>query len=191
MMRWFLLTFQDCTSNDILFILSSLLCVPNLLHHQAPEVLMTQGHDRSVDYWAFGVVLHELLTGSNPFRRRGEKSKVDVFKRIVRVEFEIPAQITGGSLSTDLIRRLLVRDPKMRLGNLANGTDDVRNHSFFSNMDWKKLVRKELSPPWVPLMKNDKSVYYDHFYGAITSQDDSSVARRHLNKSEQSIFREF
>lgn len=152
---------------------------------------MTQGHDRTVDYWTFGVVLHELLTGCNPFVRAGEKSKVDVFKRIVRAQYSIPPTITGGFASVDILKKLLVSNPDLRLG--SQGIDNIRQHDFFTGMDFSLLLKKELSPPWIPILKNETSVCYDHFYGsnsnaAIRMED---PAKRQLTKSEQLLFREF
>jgi serine/threonine protein kinase len=44
-----------------------------------------------------------------------------------------------------LLTGLLNRDPNERFG-----TDQVRSHPFFANIDWKVLERKEMTPPWKP-----------------------------------------
>lgn len=46
--------------------------------------------------------------------------------------------------------QLLERNPKKRLGGGKKGTDDIKKHPFFKNIDWKKLENKELDPPFRP-----------------------------------------
>jgi serine/threonine protein kinase len=115
----------------------------------APEVILGKGHGYAVDYWSYGVLLYELLFGASPFNKYGETT-MQLFKRTLKVNYTFP-------LSTDencenLIKRLLVSRAADRIGNLKNGYLDIRNHSFFQEMgmDTKKLLKKEITPPWIP-----------------------------------------
>lgn len=44
-----------------------------------------------------------------------------------------------------MLQGLLNRDPNQRFG-----TEQVKNHPFFAKIDWEKLERKEITPPWKP-----------------------------------------
>jgi len=46
----------------------------------APEIIMSKGHDKAVDYWAFGVLIYELMVGQSPFFQK-HGSQMDMFKR--------------------------------------------------------------------------------------------------------------
>ena len=37
------------------------------------------------------------------------------------------------------------KDYKTRLG--VNNIDEIKNHEFFSNIDWKELYKKNIKPP--------------------------------------------
>jgi protein kinase A len=39
---------------------------------------------------------------------------------------------------------------KDRLGCLARADLDIRDHSWFKDMDWGQLYRKEIMAPWLP-----------------------------------------
>lgn len=38
----------------------------------APEMITHKGHDQTVDNWAFGVLLFEMLTGCTPFHGKDD-----------------------------------------------------------------------------------------------------------------------
>jgi protein kinase A len=181
----------------------------------APEIILSKGHNWAVEYvadeefrdhkrncnlhshistellypnysyWSFGVLLYEFLVGHTPFYLRGS-SQIDLFKRIVLVQYQLPASTSDSG--RDLIQKLLVRQPRRRLGNLASGYLDVKRHPWFkdSGIDFKKLVRKETKAPWKPAIHNAL---------AALCVDDlnshSTKASRRLRKSEQELFRDF
>lgn len=47
----------------------------------APELLLSQGHGPSVDYWALGVCLYEFMTGIPPFN---DETPQKVFENILK-----------------------------------------------------------------------------------------------------------
>lgn len=52
-----------------------------------------------------------------------------------------------------LIQALLVRDPSKRLG-YTNDLSAIQSHPFFASISWEKLNNKEVSPVYLPVVKN-------------------------------------
>lgn len=76
---------------------------------------MANGHDTAVDWWSVGVLCYELLTGASPFTFEGDaNSQQEISKRILKTQPPIPK--TLGRDVTDFITKLLIKDPKKRLG---------------------------------------------------------------------------
>ena len=69
----------------------------------APEILREQPYTRSVDWWAFGVLLFELLYAQAPFPGRSEK---DIFRGIVAGKVSFPDHATAAA--KDLVTKVLM-----------------------------------------------------------------------------------
>jgi protein kinase A len=151
----------------------------------APEIIMSKGHDKAVDYWSFGVLVYEMLVGRSPFYTHGT-DQVSLFKRIVMVKYSCPASVKEDA--QDIIKKLLTRRQASRLGNLSRGHHDVKDHPWFASMDWEKLNNIELRAPWIPTIKNPlDSSHFEDF-----SREEREVDRgRPLNPKEQSLFADF
>jgi len=80
----------------------------------APEILMRSPYDQKSDMWSCGVIMFLLLGGDLPFSARSQK---DLFRSIVRgkYEFEEPGWTHVSEEAKDLVRRMLVTDPSLRL----------------------------------------------------------------------------
>ena len=150
----------------------------------APEIIMSKGHTVAADYWAFGVLVYELLVGKSPFYKSGS-SQIDMFKRIVLVQYEVPFFVDP--LATGLLEKLLVRKQAKRLGNLANGYLDIKKHEWFeaSDVNFSAIRRKDHPAPWTPEVKDP----FD-----TSNFDDFSAAENEINtdarltKEEQDVF---
>uniref|UniRef100_A0A1J3JJK2 non-specific serine/threonine protein kinase n=3 Tax=Noccaea caerulescens TaxID=107243 RepID=A0A1J3JJK2_NOCCA len=111
----------------------------------APEIIRGDGHGSSVDWWTFGIFLYELLTGKTPFKGNGNR---ETLFNVVGQPLKFPEG--GGSISfaaKDLIRGLLAKDPKKRLG-FKKGATEIKQHPFFDNVNWA-LIRST-NPPEIP-----------------------------------------
>uniref|UniRef100_A0A1J3JD89 non-specific serine/threonine protein kinase n=1 Tax=Noccaea caerulescens TaxID=107243 RepID=A0A1J3JD89_NOCCA len=109
----------------------------------SPEVIRGDGHDFAVDWWALGVLTYEMMYGETPFKG---KSKKETFRNVLVKEPEFAGKPND---LTDLIQRLLVKDPSRRLGS-HRGAAEIKGHSFFAGVRWD-LLTEVLRPPFIPL----------------------------------------
>jgi len=115
----------------------------------APEIVKSQGHGFSADWWAFGILLYEMLTGSPPFE---DASAMGIYKQIMTNQITYPLAIRGKA--KEIISKLLVSAPSKRLGGGKGGAPEVLDDAFFSAYDWDKLERHAYEPPWVPVLSD-------------------------------------
>ncbi|KAF0698367.1 Aste57867_11017 [Aphanomyces stellatus] len=113
--------------------------------YMAPELLRHQPYGKVVDWWSYGILMFEMLTGRTPFV---DKNRRNMFKNIMNSEVAYPPYISP--LARSLIAKLLVRDPSKRLGSGAGGGGDIMADDFFATIDWDALLRKEIEPVFVP-----------------------------------------
>ncbi|KAL8227239.1 hypothetical protein R6Q57_017071 [Mikania cordata] len=115
----------------------------------APEMVTGEGHEFAVDWWALGILCYEMLYGTTPFRGKNRK---DTFGRILKM----PVNFTGKPTPlTDLITKLLDKDPTQRLG-YAGGASEIQEHPFFAGLQWD-LLTEVVRPPVIPARDDDES----------------------------------
>lgn len=107
----------------------------------APEVLLGNGYGKAVDWWSFGSLLYEMLTGLPPFYSPDVQ---EMYKKIMNDRLTFPT--TVDIVTQDLISLLLERDPNRRLSE----PNMIKKHKFFEGMDWESLYKKQISPPYIP-----------------------------------------
>mmetsp|Transcript_47743 Transcript_47743/g.72174 ORF Transcript_47743/g.72174 Transcript_47743/m.72174 type:complete len:161 (+) Transcript_47743:104-586(+) len=149
------------------------------------------GHNKEVDHWALGILLYEMIVGQSPFASPG-LAEVKMFRKIVNAKFPFPDQRRHGidvtDKAKDVIARLLTKNPSERLGSLAGGDDDIKNHPYFENIFKNNdLVRKKIKAPWLPQIKNALDASNFETY----RNDDHQYLGKKLTTSEQSLFQEF
>jgi len=111
----------------------------------APEVIHGTGYNQAVDWWSLGTLLYEMLTGLPPFYN--ENLHV-MYEKIIRAKLTFPGYLSENAKS--FLSRLLERNPKERLGGGDTDAEEVKKHPFFDGIDWVKLRKKELTPPFKP-----------------------------------------
>ncbi|CAM9492144.1 unnamed protein product [Ectocarpus fasciculatus] len=113
----------------------------------APEILNRQGHGRAVDWWSLGALLYEMLTGLPPFYCRDRER---LFEKIRKGNLTYPRYLSGHA--QDILHGLLTRDPSKRLGSSLDDAQEVERHPFFAPLDWDRVMRREVAPPWEPML---------------------------------------
>lgn len=107
----------------------------------APEIIRGDGHGSAVDWWTFGIFLYELLFGRTPFKGPGNE---ETLGNVVSESLKFPENPSVNSHARDLIRGLLVKDPKNRLGSVR-GAAEIKQHPFFEGLNWA-LIRCAAPP---------------------------------------------
>jgi protein kinase A/protein kinase X len=122
----------------------------------APEIIQSKGHDKSVDWWAVGILTFEMLAGYPPFE---DENPLKNYQKILGGRFEEPRHFEVKV--KDIVRRLLALDPSKRLGCLKAGANDIKNHKWYKDVDWDLALNRGLAPPFVPRVKaaDDTSMF--------------------------------
>ncbi|GAA5980282.1 hypothetical protein JCM11641_005528 [Rhodosporidiobolus odoratus] len=118
----------------------------------APEIVQSRGYNKSVDWYALGVLMFEMLAGYPPFFTE-DSNPMRLYEKIIAGKIRYPAYFTPEA--KDLLKSLLTNDITKRFGNLANGSRDIFSHVWFQEVDWERLYRKEIPAPYVPKVEGD------------------------------------
>lgn len=113
----------------------------------APELLLGQGYTKVVDWWTLGVLFYEMLTGLPPFY---DENVNEMYRKILQDPLRFPDDMDREACS--LLTGLLERDPTRRLG--VNGAADIKNHPFFAQIDWRRLMAKKYAAPFKPAVES-------------------------------------
>ncbi|XP_053098029.1 protein kinase C, eta, b isoform X2 [Pangasianodon hypophthalmus] len=121
----------------------------------APEIILEEPYGVSVDWWAMGVLLFEMLCGHAPFEAETED---ELFECILRDEVIYSSWLSNEA--EDILRGFLTKDASRRLGcrERDGGEEAITAHPFFKDLDWEKLRNRELDPPFKPRIKSSEDV---------------------------------
>ncbi|XP_066297520.1 protein kinase C iota type-like isoform X13 [Branchiostoma lanceolatum] len=184
----------------------------------APEILRGEDYGSSVDWWALGVLLFEMLAGRSPFdivgntenpdqhtedylfqadhnksgefAVPGEQSVEDIFEVILEKTIRIPRSLSVRAASA--LKGFLNKNPAERLGCApVTGFSDIQHHTFFKPIDWDALEARQVSPPFKPSIDSEGGV--ENFDQQFTSEPVQLTPDdpRMLDKIDQSEFEGF
>ncbi|KAI0307259.1 serine/threonine protein kinase [Multifurca ochricompacta] len=135
----------------------------------APEVLLDEhGYSKLVDFWSLGVLLFEMCCGWSPFYAEDTQQ---MYKNICFGKIRFPRGVINED-GKQFVKGLLNRNPKHRLGAQRDAAE-LKEHPFFKTIDWDALSRKQVTPPFKPVVESDESTA--NFDPEFTSADVSQI----------------
>ncbi|XP_065575491.1 ribosomal protein S6 kinase 2 beta-like [Artemia franciscana] len=144
------------------------------VEYMAPEVVNRKGHSFAADWWSYGVLMYEMLTGSLPFQGTNKK---ETMNQILRAKLAMPQSLTPEAQA--LLRALFKRTVDNRLGSgteYGGDVEEVKRHPFFASIDWEKLYKKQIEPPYKPAVCTmDDVFYFDKQYTEKTPRDSPAI----------------
>eukprot|EP00118_Oscarella_pearsei_P008731 m.46503 g.46503 ORF g.46503 m.46503 type:complete len:735 (+) comp33701_c0_seq4:2867-5071(+) len=152
------------------------------VEYMAPEVVNRRGHGTTADWWSYGVLMYEMLTGSLPFQGANRKETMTM---ILKAKLGMPQFLSGDAQG--LLRALFKRNPQNRLGHGTNGIEAMKRHAFFGSIDWKKLLARQIKPPFKPISREDTH-YFDREFTQRTPRDSPGAP---VSAKSHQLFRGF
>lgn len=114
-----------------------------------PQILLDKKYGRAVDWWAFGVLIYQMLLQQSPFRGEDED---EIYDAILADEPLYPISMPRDSVS--ILQKLLTREPDQRLGSGPTDAQEVMSQPFFRNINWDDIYHKRVQPPFLPSIKS-------------------------------------
>lgn len=144
----------------------------------APEIILGDGHDFSVDWWCLGIMLYEMLYGKTPFRGLNRK---ETFYRIITKSPNLTGEVTP---LRDLIGKLLEKDPRKRIS-----VQEIKGHEFFKAVDWDSITEMP-RPPFIPEltdvegMEGKKEIDVENYVKGVFKDEDGGKVENTTNFEE-------
>jgi classical protein kinase C/novel protein kinase C epsilon type len=136
------------------------------LHRQLTllQILLDKKYGRAVDWWAFGVLIYQMLLQQSPFRGEDED---EIYDAILADEPLYPIHMPRDSVS--ILQKLLTREPELRLGSGPTDAQEVMSHAFFRNINWDDIYHKRVPPPFMPTISSPTDTSnFDQEFTSVT-----------------------
>lgn len=143
----------------------------------APEMLRGDPYDTSLDFWTFGILLYEMMSGRTPFYTSDHS---EIYRRIEKSPVFYPR-----NLSTDvrsLIGKLLVREPRKRIGSTRGGIASIKKHAWYKSIDWDAMMDRDTLES--PLKSSVTFQQRKHEKRSSASSSTQSTRPRRKNRKE-------
>ncbi|KAL1132455.1 hypothetical protein AAG570_010410, partial [Ranatra chinensis] len=154
--------------------------------YMAPEVLSKgTAYDSSADWFSLGCMLYKLLKGHSPFRQHKTKDKHEIDRMTLTMNVELPD--TFSKELRGLLEGLLMRDIDKRLGCRGRGADEVKEHPFFTGVDWQQVYVQKYPPPLIP-PRGEVNAADAFDIGSFDEEDTKGIK---LTEADQELYKNF
>jgi len=113
--------------------------------YMAPEVILSKAYGKAVDWYALGILIYEMLCGYPPFY---DQDQLQLYKKILSGKIYWPSYVSEEA--KNLIEQLITPDLTKRYGNLKDGANDIKQHNWFAGVEWDKVEKLGIAPPFIP-----------------------------------------
>uniref|UniRef100_A0A1I7XLK0 protein kinase C n=1 Tax=Heterorhabditis bacteriophora TaxID=37862 RepID=A0A1I7XLK0_HETBA len=146
----FLTALHSSFQTPVTIILITVIGTPDYI---APEILQELEYGVSVDWWALGVLMYEMMAGQPPFEADNED---DLFEAILNDDVLYPVWLSKEAVN--ILKAFMTKNPSKRLGCVLSqgGEDAIRAHPFFREIDWDALEARHVKPPFKPKIKSKR-----------------------------------
>mmetsp|Transcript_30828 Transcript_30828/g.86397 ORF Transcript_30828/g.86397 Transcript_30828/m.86397 type:complete len:455 (+) Transcript_30828:151-1515(+) len=154
--------------------------------YMAPEIIAKKPYSFPADWWSLGCVSYDILSGNPPFRHKNVQT---LHKQILTAKIKFPKYISGEAVA--LLKGLLHRDINKRMGT---DISKLKNMSFFRGISWKKLLHKEITPPFTPDVTHGSldTSQFDKKWTSTTITHSPEMSPTHaLSQSQEQYFLNF
>lgn len=137
----------------------------------SPEQLngkFTNGYGRLVDWWSFGIITYELMTGKTPFCRSNKESSYAIYTRVLKGKISFPSKFD--KTGRDMVRKLLTADVSKRLVDPV----DIRKHTFLEGINFDAVFERRAIPPHKPTIGEAGDCHYFDEYPDLPDTENKS-----------------
>ena len=136
--------------------------------YYSPEMINQTGHNKSVDFWQFGILLYEMLVGYTPFI---DSNPMKLYQKIKKGKIIFPKNFNINAKL--IIKHFLNVDMNKRLGCTKRGIYQIVEDPFFQDFDWERLLHRTLNPPFIPKVNRDREFNWKLF--EIYNMEDKDI----------------